>query len=299
MDTPFFVKIRLTVYYFLALLCVAIWGTTFVSTKILILNGLNPEEIILVRYGLAYLCLLPFTRRWKADGWKDELLIVLLSVMGGTIYFMTENSAVKYTLTTNVSLITSTTPLFTALSLPLFFRHVHYTPRLFLGSLLACVGVALIVGNGHYVLKLNPLGDLLALGSALSWTAYSLLFQTLGKRYSTLFLTRKLFFYGVVTTLPIALLRGDAAHLADISWMSAPVVGNLLFLGLVASLGCFHVWGVSVKKIGTITANNFIYFSPLFTLITAFLVLHEPISWLSLLGMAFTILGVYLARVKE
>ena len=285
-------------YYLLALLCVVIWGTTFVSTKVLIQHGISPEEIIVMRYGIAYLCLLPFSRRWYAGSIKNELTMLALGLLGGTLYFMTENYAVKYTLTTNVSLITCTTPLITALLMAAFYRSERITRTMLLGSILACVGVCFVVFNGHFMLRLNPLGDVLALCSALSWSLYSLLFMKVGRRFSTQFLTRKLFFYGIITTLPISLMHGGFTVYTVYALMQPPVVFNILFLGLVASLGCFYLWGVSVKPIGTIAANNLIYFSPVFTLITAAIVLGEPVSGFSLLGLILTIGGVWLGRSK-
>ncbi len=275
-----------------------VWGTTFVSTKVLIQHGISPEEIIVMRYGIAYLCLLPFSRRWYAGSIKNELTMLALGLLGGTLYFMTENYAVKYTLTTNVSLITCTTPLITALLMAAFYRSERITRTMIIGSILACVGVCFVVFNGHFMLRLNPLGDILALCSALSWSLYSLLFMKVGKRFSTQFLTRKLFFYGITTTLPISLMHGGFTVYTVYALMQPSVVFNILFLGLVASLGCFYLWGVSVKRIGTIAANNLIYFSPIFTLITAAIVLGEPVSWFSLLGLLLTIGGVWLGRSK-
>lgn len=285
-------------YYIIALFCVVVWGTTFVSTKVLIQHGISPEEIIVMRYGIAYLCLLPFSRRWYAGSIKNELTMLALGLLGGTLYFMTENYAVKYTLTTNVSLITCTTPLITALLMAAFYRSERITRTMIIGSILACVGVCFVVFNGHFMLRLNPLGDILALCSALSWSLYSLLFMKVSKRFSTQFLTRKLFFYGIITTLPISLMHGGFTVYTLYALMQPPVVFNILFLGLVASLGCFYLWGVSVKRIGTIAANNLIYFSPIFTLITAAIVLGEPVSWFSLLGLLLTIGGVWLGRSK-
>ena len=272
-----------------------VWGTTFVSTKVLIQHGVTPEEIIVMRYGIAYLCLLPFSRRWYAGSIKSELTMLALGLLGGTLYFMTENYAVKYTLTTNVSLITCTTPLITALLMAAFYRSERITRTMIIGSILACVGVCFVVFNGHFMLRLNPLGDILALCSALSWSLYSLLFMKVGRRFSTQFLTRKLFFYGIITTLPLSLAHGGFTVYA---LMQPSVLFNILFLGLVASLGCFYLWGVSVKRIGTIAANNLIYFSPVFTLITAAIVLGEPVSGFSLLGLILTIGGVWLGRSK-
>ena len=45
-------------YHFVAFVTVAIWGTTFVWTKLLIQNGLSPAQIFTIRFLIAYVMLL-------------------------------------------------------------------------------------------------------------------------------------------------------------------------------------------------------------------------------------------------
>ena len=105
------------IYHLTAFLVVAIWGSTFVCTKILLVNGLTAAQIFTLRFIIAYVLLLAFslTRRsfrcW-ADTWRDELIMAALGLTGGTLYFLTENSAMNYTTTTNTSLIVCCCPLF-------------------------------------------------------------------------------------------------------------------------------------------------------------------------------------------
>ena len=63
-------------YYLVAFVTVAIWGTTFVFTKILLHNGLSPALIFTLRFILAYVLMLIgslATKRFKvfADSWRD------------------------------------------------------------------------------------------------------------------------------------------------------------------------------------------------------------------------------------
>ena len=77
-----------------ALIVCAIWGETFVSTKILLGNGLMPSDIFFYRFALAYVCIWCFSyKRLWSDNWKDELLLLVLGIMGGSLYFLTENMA--------------------------------------------------------------------------------------------------------------------------------------------------------------------------------------------------------------
>ena len=97
-----------------------------------------------------------------------------------------------------------------------------------------------------------------------------------------------------MSRLPLHLLTRQPKDYGAI--LAEPAVwGNLLFLALVAGLVCFFVWNLSVNRIGTVRANNLLYFSPLITLLTAHFVLAEPLTLMSLLGMVLTVAGVWLA----
>ena len=63
-------------FHLAALFSVIVWGATFVSTKVLIAQGLTPAEIFLLRFSMAYLCILPLARgRLLAGSWRDEALL--------------------------------------------------------------------------------------------------------------------------------------------------------------------------------------------------------------------------------
>lgn len=282
-------------YHLMAIVTVIIWGTTFVSTKILLGYGLLPEEILLYRFMLAYVAIWFFCpRRLFARSWQDELLFVGAGLCGGSLYFVTENTALGITLASNVSLIVTTSPLFTAFLAYAFLKGQRLDAKLVTGSLVALVGVALVVFNGSFILKINPLGDLLTVAAALSWAFYGLILKRLDTRYPVLFITRKVFFYGMVTLIPVFFVRPLHMNMEVI--FSPVVLANLLFLGLVASMLCFILWNVSVKQLGVVRATNYIYVVPLVTMLTSALVIDERITMIGVLGSICILGGVYLAE---
>ena len=284
---------------------VAIWGSTFVFTKMLLQSGLSPAQIFTLRFIIAYFLLLLYESRVKSlsfrlfcKTWRDELLMVGLGITGGSVYFMAENAAMLYTTATNTSLIVCSCPLFAMLFVAMFYRHSEPIRRMqVLGSVIACMGMVVVVLNGHFVLHLSPKGDLLAFGACLCWAVYSLLVKAAIERYSTIFITRKVFFYGLLTIIPYYILNPSEITLFTIhySLFTLPVILNLLFLGVVASMLCYLVWNWVISKLGAVVATNWVYFNPITTIIFAWWLLHEQITVWFLLGTFLILLGMYLA----
>ena len=287
-------------YHLLAVLTIAIWGVTFVNTKVLLLHGLQPMEIFLLRFIVAYLCIWTISpKRIKSQSWKDEGLFFILGLVGGTIYFVAENTAIGLTYVNNVAFIVCTAPLITTLLAILFVKSVKATAPLILGSLTALVGVGMVIYNGHFVLRLDPLGDTLALVAAFSWAIYSLVIKKVSAHYPATFITRKVFFYGILTVTPLFSLKPWKFPL---EYLAQPAVWmNLLFLSVVASFLCFLWWSVAVKKIGAISTSNYVYLNPITTVIASALFLQEPMTLMAYTGSALILLGVFIAnhKVKE
>ncbi|MBQ7443269.1 MAG: DMT family transporter [Bacteroidaceae bacterium] len=271
------------------------WGVTFINTKVLLTSGMTPVEIFIVRFAMAYACIWPFSeRRLWCHTWRDEAVMLLLGLTGGSLYFAAENEALRWTMANNVSFLVSTAPLLTMLLALLFFREMRVTPRLVAGSLLAFAGMAAIIYNGHFVLHVSPRGDLLAIAAALAWALYSLLIRRVARRYTAVFITRKVFAYGVLTALP--LLAWHPWQFPPSAFMRLPVCANLLFLGVVASFLCFMLWSWAVKQVGALRTNNYIYLNPIATLAASAIVLHEPVTPVALAGLAMIIAGLYVAQ---
>lgn len=285
-------------YHLVAFLTVAIWGTTFVATKVLMLNGLSPAQIFTLRFSIAYVLMLCFNhRRFLADSWKDEAKMALLGITGGSLYFYSENEAMNFTTTTNTSLIVCSCPLFATLLVRMVYKdssRIHIVQLL--GSLLAFVGMIIVVLNGRFVLLLSPVGDALAFTACMCWAIYSLLMKSVSNHYGAAFITRKVFFYGVLTILPYYLF---IPGFPPIEVFSRPqVFGNLLFLGCLASMICFLTWNWCISKLGTVKATNWVYFNPITTMIFASWVLNEKITPYFLVGATCILLGMYVADKK-
>lgn len=273
---------------------VVMWGMSFISTKVL-LPFLGPVEIYIYRFVLAYLLVLAIShKRFRSHSWVDECLFALCGLTAGSIYFIAENTALEYTLVQNVSLLTSLSPLITALVAALMYNSERVSGGTLIGSAIAFVGVGCVIFNSSSGgLQVNPLGDLLSLGAAFSWTIYSLILRRLNTNYDVWFITRKTFFYGIITALPFLAFSSTISN--PLVALSNPnVVLNLLFLGVGASLIGYLLWAYTVRELGAVKANNFMYFQSVVTLVASAILLHEPVTAIGGIGCGLIIGGLWL-----
>ena len=108
--------------HLLAALSVAVWGTTYISTKVL-LRTFEPIEILFIRFVIGFIILFIMSPHiLKLKDLKEELYFLGAGVTGITAYYYLEHVALKHTLATNVGVIISVAPFFTGLILQLMYR---------------------------------------------------------------------------------------------------------------------------------------------------------------------------------
>lgn len=281
-------------YHLTAVAVVSIWGMTFVSTKYLLNSGLSPVGIFLARFIIAYAGILVIShKKLFCNSLKDELMALLIGLSGGSAYFIVENIALEKSTASNVSLIVCTAPIFTLL-ISSFIDRTRLSFKVLAGLLVSMSGVAVLLFRGAGHIGFNPAGDLLALLGALLWSLYTIMLGYMMKRYSSSFITRKTFFYGTLTALPLLLLNDISADTGRL--MKTDVILNLLFLSVVASLVCYFVWGRVIRKLGSVRTCNYLYINPVAAVLASVLFLGEDLTPMLLLGMALVFSGIYVSQ---
>lgn len=279
--------------HIMTLFAIFIWGITFVSTKI-ILEEYSPLKILFYRFLLAYIVLfLVHPKIEKFKNIKEELIFLGMGLCGVSLYFLAENIALQFTLASNVGLVLAMTPILTAILGHIFTDDEKLTFNLLLGFCIAILGVFCIVYNGAKILHINPIGDILALLAGLIWSFYSILLKKVDKTYNKIFVVRKTFFYGLITTVPIFFLFNESFLL---KMPSKIAFLNFIFLGVIASALCYVVWNKAVGIIGAIKASNYIYLIPLITMFFSVIILKEKITSLMLIGGIMILIGVYISE---
>lgn len=279
-----------------ALFTVAVWGTTFISTKIL-LTDFQPIEILFSRFALGLLALtLVCPHRLRGAARRQELAFAAAGLCGVCLYYLLENIALTYTLASNVGVIISVIPFFTAVLSCVFLKEERPGGGFLLGFAVAMAGIFLISFNGARM-ELSPAGDVLSLLAALVWACYVILTKKISAYgYPTILTTQRIFCYGLLWMLP-ALLVFDCR--VGLERFANPVyLGNLLFLGLVASAVCFVTWNLAVRLLGPVKTSLYTYLTPAVTVAASVLILHEPITPLMGLGAVLTLAGLLLSQRK-
>ncbi|WP_433744399.1 DMT family transporter [Paenibacillus amylolyticus] len=283
--------------HLLALFTILIWGTTFVSTKVLLID-FTPVEILFFRFLIGYLVLvLIYPRSLRTSSFREECLFIGAGICGVTLYFLIENIALLYTTASNVGVIVSIAPFFTAVLAHFFLDGEKLTRRFLIGFGIALSGILLIALNGNLVLQLNPVGDLLAFIAPAVWAIYSVLMRKIGQLgFHTIGATRKVFFYGLIFMLPALFLFEFHWELGRFTRMTN--LSNLLYLGLGASALCFVTWNRAVNLLGAMQTSVYIYLVPVITVVSSALVLREQITWVIVIGASLTLFGSYISERK-
>lgn len=284
-----------TLGHLAALLTIIIWGTTFISTKIL-LADFKPMEILVYRFIIGFLILwTACPRRLKVKQRKQELTFAAAGLCGITLYYLLENIALTFTMASNVGVIISVAPFFTAILARLFVKSEEkLRANFYAGFALAMAGIILISFNGA-TFELNPMGDILAVLAAFVWACYSILTKKIGSYgYPVVLATRRTFFYGVFFMIPTLFFFDFQTGLSR--FYNITYLFNIFYLGLGASALCFVTWNFAVKILGAVKTSIYIYMVPVITIVTSVLILAEPVTWISAVGALLAISGLFLSE---
>lgn len=283
----------------LALLTILLWGTTFVSTKVLLQHALSPLEILFTRFvmGACFLMIL-FPKRLKGTTVKQELYFAAAGFCGITLYYLFENNALLYTFASNAALIASTSPFFTVLLAKIFLKDEEIRPQFFIGMILSFTGVGLMSFSGATELQINLKGDFLALLAAIIWSFYSIFSKKISTfGYNTIQTTRRTFLYGILFMVPM--LPFFQTHFEIQNYLNTTVILNLIFLGLGASAICFVTWNMALRALGAIKASLYINVVPMVTVIFSVIILNEKITLMSGTGIALVLCGLFISQFKK
>ena len=280
----------------LAFISVFIWSALYVFTKIL-LEHFNAFELLFLQFIIGYIFLLIIKpKRLVLEDKKDELYFIICGLFGITIYNLFLNIAIDYSLASNVSVIIAASPLFTALISFLLKIEKPYF-NFFIGFIISIVGIIIITFNGKIELQLKPLGDIMAVISSIGWAVYSVfIVKITDKKYDFILSTRKIIFYGIVFMIPSFFFFDFNPNWAALK--NPIVLFNMLFVAIFASGICFIIWNEATDLIGVLKTNVYVYLTPIITIIISIIVLKEKMTFISIIGITLTLIGVIVSELR-
>lgn len=270
-----------------------IWGLSFLSIKVSVMV-IPPMTLALVRFVMASVILVAMLKIMEPGSRlekKDVPALSVAGIIGITLYFFFENNGVKLTTASVASIIIATIPIMSILSDYIFFK-IPLLPYKLICVLLSIVGVYMVVGanitgpGGPG----NLAGNLLMLGAAVSWVAYSIVTRPLGKKHSLLFIVTYQTIFGTISLVPFSLLE-----IGDWQPVSVAIILNVAYLGIFCSALGYYLYVYAMKKLGIGVVSLFINLIPVVTVVSSYFILGEEITTVQMAGGALIMTSVYLA----
>lgn len=264
-----------------------VWGSTYAVSKDLMVF-MSPLQLISIRLFIAYLILWLIHPKWYFK-WKDEGLFLLMGVFSNTIYFLAENTALTLTYSSNVCILVTTTSMM-SLALMWITKKESVNRKQTYGFIAAFIGAVLVILNGSMILGISPAGDVLSLIAALSWAIYGLILLKAVGKFNDFLMARKLMFYGLITILPFALIEGRPLDLDSLFTVKS--ILEILFLAVLGSCICYVIWNRSIKTLGVVRSNAYLYTTPIVSMFVGALAFSENITVMAIIGTALIIGGL-------
>jgi drug/metabolite transporter (DMT)-like permease len=264
------------------------WGTAAVGAKTA-LRDFPPFILAELRWAIALLFLWPLMRRAGEAPTRGRGAAVL-GLTGLFLFYLFYSFGLKHTTAANATLIGGGTPVVVAL-LSAIFLGERMERRKGIGIALSLAGVATIVGFSAR-LDGSLAGNLLVVGSSLSWAIYTVVNRKMASGGGSLGLLVGAAAYGMLFMAPPALLELRFSSFGTITPSSILL---LLYLALGPSAAAYLLWGYGLSKIEASQAAVYGNLMPLFGVVAAALFLDERITGTQLIGGAGIVAGVWTA----
>lgn len=280
-------------------------ATAFWSGNFVVASGLSdsiqPFTLSFYRWLVATLVFTPFAYKSVKRDWAAIRIhfpyLLIIAVLGISIFNTLIYYAGRTTTAINLSLIALTFPIFILIISAIVFKE-RITLVKILGIVIVLMGVGLIISKGNPAQLLDltfNAGDPLMLLAAFIFAVHSLLIKNKPKKISIISLQYTTFFIGMMVLFPFYLI-GDGG---DIGFEpSFPVIGAILYIGIFSSLVSFVSWNKAIDKIGASSAGMIYFLMPLFSGLVAWVLLNEELKSYHLISAVLIITGILISTYQ-
>lgn len=283
------------VHHVLAIFLMVIWGLSYLSIKVVV-SEIEPTLLAFYRFLIASI-ILYILMKLKYPEEKvmkeDRVKMVLGGFFGVAVYFFFENYAVAFTSASNVSILISSIPIFTLLSQRIIFKEKLTTFKT-LGATLSVIGIIIVVSTKDKVniFSSGTLGDLMALGAAISWVIYNIVTSKFKGEYKSITISTYQTIFGTIFLSPALLISRPTIP-------SSLAIMNILYLSIACSVIGYIVYIFCLKKLGATVITTYINLQPIISLAAAALILKESITFIQMVGSIIIIVGVFFVNMDN
>lgn len=273
---------------------VLFWGFSYIAIKV-VLQELEPVEMISARFLLATPVLYLIIKFKKLDIFavtsRGKLVVAAGLIF---VHFWVMAIGMKETSASNTAWILTTAPIFIAV-LGWFWLKEKFNMFQWLGLFLACLGVMFLIYNGDAgnLGWLSSRGDIIILGSCVTWAFYTVGTRDITATVHPLVATFWMIAIAGSVFVPYTILTSGFDKFFSLS-QEATI--SLLFLGIFCLALAFWLWSEGLARQTAAEVGVYLYVEPLITMIGAWIILDEAITWWILLGALFISLGVFVSE---
>ena len=276
----------------LFLVCVAIWGSTWLAIKFQ-LGRVAPEASVFYRFLLGSVLIFAYClarRKPLRFPWREHLWLALLGVLMFSVSYICVYYAERFVVSGLVAVGYSASPLLGMLGMRLFFG-TPMTRRVIAGSILGIVGIALVFKPEFSRLH----GDSDTAVGAL-FTVLSVVIATLGSMVAHRNHEARIplwqgmawgMLYGSMFSLGVALALGRPLEFE----FTAGYILSLVYLAVLGSIIAFGAFLTLIKRVGAARAGYIGVMVPIVALVVS--AAFEGFQWhaLTWLGIAISVAG--------
>ncbi len=273
-----------------------VWGSSFVFTKIAVEN-LPPALFAGIRFVTAGV-LLALIAEFYGDSRLPTKLIEWrhVTVAGFFMIFISNglNTWSMQYLPSNEAALLNGTSAFWIAGLGVFGRRGHpLTRSAMLGLVIGFIGAMLMLVPKGPIFSKGSLAQLGVLTACASWSLGTLYYRNITTNLSSMMFMALQMLMGGLMLLILALARGDSMHWPP----STPGLISLCYLTFLSSGLAYTAYGWLTMNTTPTIISTYSYVNPAIAALLGWLVLHEHLSGVQLVGMAITIIGVSILTV--
>lgn len=250
-----------------------LWSTMFVAQKYLLDLEMSPFLIASVRFIIAAVTLLPFTRHLPKPKIEkgDAKYFFFAGALG---YFgspMLDLLALPFVGAALGSLIASLSPVIISI-LAIFVLKEKMTRMKLVCLLLGLIGVCISVGgvdSGKWI------GALLLIGSHICWGLSSCFIRKLSSRYHPMIITQYALFFALIFNVPGF---GISVAMGGVTQIDLKSIFLLLYLGFCCATVALMLWNKSLSMLEASICSLFAPLQPVFAAILGVVLLSEVVG---------------------